>query len=329
LKKILIIQTASIGDVILATPVIEKLHDFYPEAKIDFLLKKGNESLFDGHPFLHKVLIWDKTTEKYKNLVRLLNYIKDTRYDTVVNIQRFATSGFLTAFSGAQKRIGFNKNPFSIFFTESVKHKIKTGNQHEIDRNQRLVQTITDNTSFSIKLHPSQKDAARMSQYKTVKYITVSPASLWFTKQFPKAKWIDFISKLDKEITVYFLGSKKDREICNEIIKTSGHKNALNMSGKLSFLESTELMKSATMNFMNDSAPMHLASSVDAKTTAIFCSTVTSFGFGPLSSDAVVVESNEKLDCRPCGLHGHQACPKKHFKCAENINTNELLARIN
>jgi heptosyltransferase-2 len=88
-------------------------------------------------------------------------------------------------------------------------------------------------------------------------------------------------------------------------------------------------MKSATMNFMNDSAPMHLASSVDAPTTAIFCSTVTSFGFGPLSNNSIVVETKEKLDCRPCGLHGHKECPKKHFKCAENININELLARIN
>ncbi len=243
----------------------------------------------------------------------------------VADKQKSVTSEIL----GPPEKIGFNKNPFSIFFSQRIKHKIKTGNQHEIDRNQRLVQTITNNTSFPLKLYPSQKDAARMSQYKTVKYITVSPASLWFTKQFPKVKWIDFISKLDKEIVVYFLGSKKDYEICNEVIKTSGHTNALNLAGKLSFLESAELMKSATMNFMNDSAPMHLASSIDAPTTAIFCSTVTSFGFGPLSADAVVVESNEKLDCRPCGLHGHRACPKKHFKCAENININELLARIN
>lgn len=329
MNKILIIQTASIGDVILATPVIEKLHAFYPEAKIDFLLKKGNESLFEGHPFIHKVLIWVKTEEKYKKLIRLLNYIQEEKYDTVVNIQRFATSGFLTAFSRAKYTVGFNKNPFSLFFSESVKHKIKSGKQHEIERNQKLVKSITDDSSYRIKLYPSQKDAARMSQYKTIKYITVSPASLWFTKQFPKQKWIDFISKLEKEIAVYFLGSKKDYEFCDEIIKTSGHTNTLNLAGKLSFLESAELMKSANMNFMNDSAPMHLASSVDAPTTAIFCSTVTSFGFGPLSTNSVVVEKKEELDCRPCGLHGHRECPKKHFKCAEDIDINELITRIN
>jgi heptosyltransferase-2 len=329
LNKILVIQTASIGDVILATPVIEKLHAFFPEANIDFLLKKGNESLFNRHPFLHNVLIWDKSKEKYKNLYRLLKYIRANNYDAIVNIQRFATSGLLTTFSGAKYKIGFNKNPFSIFFTESVKHKIKSGNMHETIRNQRLVVSITNDEFFPVKLYPSKKDAAHMSQYKTAKYITVSPASLWFTKQFPKERWIDFVSKLEKELVVYFLGSKKDYEFCNEIILMSGHRKSMNLAGKLSFLESAELMKSAAMNFMNDSAPMHLASAVNAPTTVIFCSTVTDFGFGPLSTDSIVVEKKEKLDCRPCGLHGHKACPQKHFKCALDIDMNELIARSN
>jgi len=328
LKKILVIQTASIGDVILATPVIEKLHHFYPDAKIDFLLKKGIESLFNGHPFLHKVLIWDKSSEKYKNLVRLLNYINDEKYDAVVNVQRFATSGFLTAFSGAKKKIGFNKNPFSILFTHRVKHTINSGHIHETGRNLKLIESITDNSVFPIRLYPMQKDGARMSQYKTVKYITISPASLWFTKQFPKEKWVEFVSKLNKDLTVYFLGSNKDHDFCNEIIKEAGHKNAMILAGKLSFLESADLMKNAVMNFMNDSAPMHLASSVDAPTTVIFCSTVTEFGFGPLSSDSKVIETDEDLDCRPCGLHGHKTCPKKHFKCGLNIDVEKLITRI-
>ena len=82
------------------------------------------------------------------------------------------------------------------------------------------------------------------------------------------------------------------------------------------------------LNFVNDSAPMHLASSVNAPVTAIFCSTVTSFGFGPLSDNSVVLETDEKLDCRPCGLHGLRECPEKHFKCAISIEKEKLLERV-
>ncbi len=328
-RKILVIQTASIGDVILATPVLEKLHYHYPEARIDFLLRKGNEPLFTGHPFLHSVIIWDKKEHKYKNLYNILKSIRMNRYDLVVNIQRFASSGFITAFSGAQMTIGFDKNPFSLLFSKRVKHKITSGEFHETDRNQSLLVSVTDSTRFKVRLYPSQSDYARLSQYKTRAYITVSPASLWFTKQFPPEKWAVFLDGLDPDLLVYYLGSQKDQKICDRIFELSGHKNSLNLAGKLSFLESVALMRDAQMNYMNDSAPLHLASSINAKTTAIFCSTVKEFGFGPLSNDSVIVETRNKLDCRPCGLHGHQKCPEKHFKCALTIDEEELLKRIN
>ncbi|MEM6967542.1 MAG: glycosyltransferase family 9 protein, partial [Bacteroidota bacterium] len=68
MKKILIIQTAFIGDVILATPLIEKLHQYFPDAELDFLLRKGNESLLRNHPFLNEILIWNKKEKKTRNL---------------------------------------------------------------------------------------------------------------------------------------------------------------------------------------------------------------------------------------------------------------------
>jgi ADP-heptose:LPS heptosyltransferase len=88
-------------------------------------------------------------------------------------------------------------------------------------------------------------------------------------------------------------------------------------------------MKDAEMNFVNDSAPMHLASAVNAATTAIFCSTIPEFGFGPLADNSAIVQTSEKLDCRPCGLHGFDQCPKKHFKCAITIDKDYLLNRLN
>jgi len=80
------------------------------------------------------------------------------------------------------------------------------------------------------------------------------------------------------------------------------------------------------MNYVNDSAPLHIASAMKAPVTAIFCSTVPAFGFGPLNANGRVVETTENLDCRPCGLHGYKACPKGHFKCAMNIDPSALLS---
>src|ERR1043165_9547620 len=109
----LIIQTALIGDVVLATAVAEKLHTYYPNAAIDFLLRKGNESLLKDHPYLRKVYVWNKKEGKLRGLLRLALQIRRQRYTHVINLHRFASSGFLTFFSGAPEKRGFDKNPFS------------------------------------------------------------------------------------------------------------------------------------------------------------------------------------------------------------------------
>lgn len=328
MKKILIIQTASIGDVILTTPVLESLHHNYPDATVDMVVKKGTESLFASHPFLGKMYIWDKSERKLKNLYAILKEIQSERYDLVVNVQRFFLTGMLTAFSRAKYTVGFNKNPFSIFFSLRVKHKIREGEYHETERNLKLIEHLVKDTLQKPRLYPSPQDDALTSQYKTHQYICVAPASLWFTKQYPAEKWVEFVRELPADLYVYFLGSPSDFDLCDGIINDSGHQNALNLAGKLKLLETTSLQRDARMNFVNDSAPMHLASSVNAPVTAIFCSTVTSFGFGPLSDNSVVLETDEKLDCRPCGLHGLRECPEKHFKCAISIEKEKLLERV-
>jgi heptosyltransferase II len=328
LKRFLVIQTASIGDVVLATPVIEKIHAFYPDANIDVLLKRGNESLFEGHPFIGRLLIWDKSFRKYTHFYAIIREVTKARYDVVINLQRFASTGLLTMLSGARFKAGFSKNPFSVFFTFRAKHIIKKGNQHEVQRNLSLIEPLTDDSMILPKLYPGANHSALMSQYKTVKYITISPASLWFTKQYPVEKWIEFVREVDHQLRIYFLGSRKDYHICELIVKGSGHENSMILAGKISFLESAVLMKDASMNYMNDSAPLHLASSVNAPTTAIFCSTVTGFGFYPLARDSVVIQSDKQLTCRPCGLHGLKKCPEGHFDCARTIKTDDLLKRI-
>ncbi|MDR0794155.1 MAG: glycosyltransferase family 9 protein, partial [Chitinophagaceae bacterium] len=75
MQKFLVIQTAFIGDVVLATGLIEKLHAFFPYAHIDFLVRMGNENLLLHHPYLRQVLVWNKKKKKYAHLFRLLRQI--------------------------------------------------------------------------------------------------------------------------------------------------------------------------------------------------------------------------------------------------------------
>jgi len=143
LNKILVIQTAFIGDVILATSVLEKLHEKFLNARLDILVRNGNEILFDHHPYINQCIVWNKTNGKYKSLFSLISQIRKTKYDIVINLHRFASSGFITIFSDSKNKIGFDKNPFSFLFTKKVKHQIGNG-LHEVERNHLLISEITD-----------------------------------------------------------------------------------------------------------------------------------------------------------------------------------------
>ncbi|NBC84208.1 MAG: glycosyltransferase family 9 protein [Bacteroidetes bacterium] len=325
--KFLIIQTAFIGDVVLATPLIEKLHQFYPDARIDFLVRKGNESLLHNHPHLNSILIFDKQKKKYHHLYRLIGEIRAASYDYVINVQRFFTTGIITALSKGKKTVGFHKNPLSLFFSKVVRHEISMdqNGMHEVERNLRLIDEITDTRLTRPRLYPTDED------YKSVptsdNYICIAPASVWFTKQFPAKRWIGLIDQISEEYNIYLIGAPDDRPLCAEIKQQSRHKHVEIMAGKLSLLQSAALMEKATMNFVNDSAPLHFASSVNAPVTAIYCSTVPAFGFGPLSQTSYVMETHHHLHCRPCGLTGKKTCPQGHFKCSE-IDTTSILKTI-
>ncbi len=325
MKKILIIQTAFIGDVILATPLIEKLHESYPDCLIDFLLRKGNEGLFVNHPYLNNTYIWNKKKGKYLQLMILLKIARNVKYDYIINLQRFLSTGLFTVFSGAKKTIGFKKNPMSVFFSYRFPHKIngKHSDYHEVDRNLGLISKLVNIEKRVLpRLYPGREDFLKVKEKD--EYITISPASVWFTKQYPLKKWIEAINWFRPEIKIYLLGGKSDEDACQIIKNQSTHLNIVVMAGKLSFLESAALMKNAIMNYVNDSAPLHIASAMDAPVTAIFCSTIPSFGFGPLSACSKIVETSENLYCRPCGLHGYKSCPEKHFRCSD-IPADKLL----
>jgi len=329
MQKFLIIQTAFIGDVVLATALAEKLHAFYPGAQIDFLLRKGNENLLKGHPFIQQVMIWDKKNGKYKSLWKLLLQIRERKYDKVINVQRYGATGFLTAFSGAGQRIGFDKNPFSFFFDKRIRHQMGTGmHLHEIERNLLLIKDFTDTCIYKPRLYPTAEDYVSVKQFKNSRYICIAPASVWFTKQFPAEKWISFINKIESEISVYLIGAPGEKSLCSDIARNAV-RDVVDLSGQLSFLQSAALMKDAVMNYVNDSAPMHFASAMNAPVTAVYCSTVPAFGYGPLSDNSNIVEIKDSLPCRPCGLHGYKACPLQHFKCAMNISDEQLLKLLN
>jgi heptosyltransferase-2 len=317
LQRILIIQTAFLGDVILASPVWENLHVAFPHAQIDVVVKKGNESLLAGHPFIQNLYIFDKR-QKVKNLWKLGKTLRANKYELVINLQRFASSGILTILTKGKESRGFEKNPLSLFFSKRFKHEMKP-NWHEVDRNLSLISDLVSSPPRRPQLYPSLDDLQAIQMYQVVPYYCLAPTSVWFTKQAPETIWLKLIKDLvAKQQRIYLLGAASDQKYLDAMAKKAGSAEVVNLAGKLTLLQSAALMAGAQHNYVNDSGPLHLASATNAPVSAFFCSTVPEFGFGPLSDTANIIEV-QGLDCRPCGLHGHKSCPKGHFRCGEGL----------
>lgn len=334
--RFLIIQTAFIGDVILATALLEQVHALYPDAVLDMLVRKGNEGLLTNHPFLNEVLVWHKKKSKYRDLWRLLRTIRSHHYDVIWNLQRYATMGLLTVFSEANVTIGFDQNPLSHWFTHRVEYRFEPG-VHEVDRNRNLLIALTMAENQPVrkvltrqvlnrpKLYPSLSDYDVVRSYQTRPYVCMSPMSVWFTKQYPAERWAELIQRVPGHLTVYLLGAPTDTAACESIRQFSDQpERVVNLAGTLSLLQSAALIQGSVMNYVNDSASLHLGSAMNAPTTAIFCSTVPEFGFGPLADQSRVVQTPELLDCKPCTLHGQKACPLGHYRCAWGIPVEDV-----
>ena len=320
MKRFLVIQTAFIGDVILALPVAQRLHELHPGCEVHFVVRRGNEDLLHNHPAIQKAWIWDKKEGKLRNLFALIRGLRQHRFDAVYNLHRFASSGFLTWRMRATEKVGFDTNPWSGLFTRRVAHVIPTLHQgNALHEGQRNLYLLEGSFSFPVRplLYPSTADAKHVQPYAHRKpFVVMAPASVWATKQLPAQRWRALMQRIPAHFTVYLVGAPGDAALAEGL--SDAHPQAVNLCGKLSFLQSAALFSQAQRVYANDSAPMHIASAVNTPCTAFFCSTVPDFGFGPLSDDSEVMEV-EGLACRPCGLHGHRKCPKGHFDCGERM----------
>lgn len=350
MHRILVIQTAFIGDVVLATALLQNLHAAYPAAKIDILVRQGADELFTDHPYINEVHVWNKKKNKYQHLFQIIQTIRRIKYDVVINVQRYLATGIITVLSGAKKTIGFDKNPLSFLFSETVKHQfgaaadaaggaVEAGGRaaaqnsnsaylHETSRNHALLASLTTAPVAKPALYPSAAHFAAVQKWQGAPYICMSPGSVWETKKMPAKNWIDLINAVPTNYTIYLMGAPNEKALCAEILRGSSRGDVFNLAGELSLLEAAALIKGASLNYVNDSAPMHLASATNAPVAAIYCSTIPAFGYGPLSAKQFIIESLEPLACKPCGLHGKKVCPLGHFNCGHSITTAQLLAPL-
>lgn len=320
-SNVLIIQTAFLGDAVLVTSLLEKIRHESPQTKVQLLVRAGLEPIFEAYPHENLTKVWgyDKS-KKLKSWFSLRKQLSKEKFDQVFVVQRFFGMGLLSVSMGAKKVTGFQENPVSFLFNESVKHRFGHG-VHEVERNIDLVEKWLGKQFYAPFLSSTP---SLPTPLKAKQYLCISPGSVWETKRLPLQTWIDFILQLPKDQAIVLMGAPNEMELSASIARACPQHNIHNLTGKLGLLEAIGVYQQAALAFVNDSGPLHICSSVNTPTVAIFCSTTPEFGFGPLATWNRVIESNEILTCKPCGSHGKKNCPLGHYACGHGIQVNQL-----
>ncbi|MGC9513378.1 MAG: glycosyltransferase family 9 protein [Fidelibacterota bacterium] len=315
-KHILIIQTAFIGDVIMSTPLIQAVCDQWPDAEVDILTRPESAILFSKHPRIRRIYTLDKSgyQRKYESFIDRVREIRPNEYDMAFSIQSSLTSSLLMLLCRIKIRVGFYRQKFI-----NVKIYPPKG-LHVRQRYLAMIEPFTDKTySDETHLYLGMEDkqkaddlVAKINKERNI-LIGFAPGSVRETKKWPASYWTElFILLKDKGYDILFIGSPSERELCATIIHNAGLK-AWNAAGELNLLQSAALIHKMDLLICNDSAPLHMGNAVNTPVYAFFGPTVKAFGCYPYREHDKILERD--LPCRPCGKHGHDRCPLRHFKC--------------
>jgi heptosyltransferase-2 len=336
INRILVIQTAFIGDVILTLPLIQVLKDFFAGAVIDIVVVPRSAEVCSNHPDVGEVVVYDKRGKDkgVGGLLRMVRALRKRRYDLALAPHRSLRSAMLAFLAGIPLRIGFRRSVGRFLFTKRVEYQEDV---HEVERNLALLTAVgIESVPKELpRVVPGNKEKLQVDRLlatagwgPAVRMIAIAPGTVWNTKRWLKERFAELAGMMATEGTkVVLIGGPEDRELCEEIRSQSRSADVLNATGELSLLGSAELIRRCDVAVSNDSAPLHLAVAVGTPVVAIFGATVPEFGFAPYGPHDAVVEVRG-LTCRPCSIHGGPECPIKTFDCMKRITAERVYAKV-
>jgi heptosyltransferase II len=310
INKVLIIQTAFLGDVILTLSIVQVINKHKPALQIDFLCIPETADILKNNPNINDV------------------------NDLIISPHRSARSALITYFTSPKYSITFDTSAFASLYKIKIPYRKDI---HEIQRNLSLLEPLGINETQILKpdIYIGQQERKKIDEIfeqnnvkSNDKIISIAPGSVWFTKRFPKEKFLNLIKHLNQEIKIILIGGKDDIEIGEYLKSNYTDANLINLIGKLGILESAEVIRRSQILVTNDSAPLHIGNSVETDVYAIFGSTIPQFGFYPYGKTDMIFEVNG-LACRPCGIHGRNACPLGTLECMMAIDEKNIADIIN
>lgn len=322
-NKILIIRLSSIGDIVLTSLVVRCLKTQLKNVEIHFVSKKKFACIVESNPYIDKVHVFDD------HLNELIQKLVPENFDFIIDLHNNFRSARLKRKIKAK---AFSVNKLNWQKMLLIQFKInQLPKRHIVDR------YLETTTSLNIKndgkgldyFIPEDEvfpltDLPKPFQKGFVGFVI---AGTYATKKLPIEKVSEICKRID--YPVILLGGKKEFDEGEKVLSQSKG-NVLNYAGKISLNRSASLVREAKVILSNDTGLMHIAAAFNKKILSFWGNTVPDFGMVPYQPDPnSKILQIDGLKCRPCSKLGYRKCPKKHFKCMEELDVSTVVHWVN
>lgn len=321
--KFLIIRFSSIGDIVLTSPVARCLKTQFPETEIHYLTKKRNADLLQASPYIDKIqLLGDSLSETIRHL-------KTENYDYIIdlhnNFRSLRVKLGLKTKSFSFNKLNINKLMLTFFKINTMPDK------HIVDRNLatlRHFNVTNDGKGLDHFISGTDEQVvAEMPENFGNGYIALVLAGTYFTKKMPVEKYRKLIDS--EKFPFVLLGGKSEQAMAASILEWNTG-NVLDFTGKLRINQSASLVKNAQLVISNDTGLMHIAAAYHKKILSVWGNTVPELGMSPyMAGKGSEILELKGLPCRPCSKLGYHNCPKKHFRCMNDLPENRIIDWVN
>ena len=330
-SKILIIRLSSLGDLVLMVPMLRAIRASFSGGEITLLTKEKYAGLFEGNDFLDRVIAVKQGN--LAELVMLRAELSRHRYDILVDAHNVIRSNLLFLALGARRKLQISKSEIKKLLLIRGKMNLYKGIITQSERYARIAESLgfeirAQDAELPIPDRALERAESLLSSSRRAgkAFVAFAPGARWRTKTWPREYFARIIAEVfEQGYTPVLIGGTED-EASNADIGKQALCSPLDLTGKLSIIESAAVLTNCGALVTNDSAPLHLAETVGTPVVAFFGPTVREFGYFPRLARSVVLEV--KLPCRPCSRNGARRCPYKTKECLTAIEPEKALGAL-
>jgi len=298
-----VIKLGGLGDVLLATPVLPNLRNYFPEAQIDFLTTLSNRDVLMDNIYINRILTFDVRIDKSFDLLR---HIRNKRYNLVIDLYCNPRTALLTYITGAKYRVGFKFRGRS--YAYNIIGRGRGGEVHNTDFNLDALRfanipVTSKNVNITINVVHEEFADKFVEENNIHKDFLIGLAITggWESKKYKIIDYVELIMLLLEKYNVKFVllwGTKEELHDAEHIKKLFPEKSFIIPDTPIRYLAA--IIERCNVIIGNDTGPLHLAAATNVPALGIFGPT-NPYLQGPYGEQNVFVEHTE-LECLHCNL---------------------------